>query len=1239
MTAGICLERSADMVIALLAVLKTGAAYVPLDPNLPRERLAFMLQDSGIEVLLTQRHLLDALPGVRTRTICLDTDQGLIAEQPGEAPQVDASPESLAYVIYTSGSTGQPKGVQIPHRALSNFVLSMQREPGISSGDTLLAVTPLSFDIAALEVFLPLSLGAGVVIAGREEAINGPRLLRLLNQCGATVMQATPATWRMLVNSDWEKSPELKILCGGETLPRDLADQLLARGKSVWNLYGPTETTIWSSICEVRPGTGQVPLGHPIANTQLYLLDTHLQAVPVGVAGELCIGGVGLARGYRGRPELTAEKFIPDPFSRSPGARLYRTGDLARYHPDGTIEFLGRMDHQVKIQGHRIELGEIESVLSRQRAVKTCVVVDREGPGGQRRLVAYLERNGEPTPNHNELRTFLKETLPDYMIPAVFVFLDALPLTPHGKVNRKALPDPDPSRPDLERAFVAPKSRTEMILAEIWQLVLGINRIGLQDNFFDLGGASIQSLEVCTRAREAGIILAPEMIFRHPTIAELAGALDAVPCQALVEDVGGEGIDGISPPATHDQVFDSATLRPAVRTGQRNTIIESLGTYLPSKRVTTDEVIAGCKHPLEFPLEKLTGIHERRIAGETEFAFDLALKAAEDCLSFSRFQTGDVDLLICANISRQDGPGEFSFEPCTAVRLKAALGFDNALAFDISNACTGMFTAIAVVDSFLRTGAIRCGMVVSGEYISHLTATAQKEMEGFLDSRLACLTLGDAGAAMILESAPDDRVGFHALDLYTLGRYADLCIAKATDRSHGGAIMYTDSIRQNAVAVKEAVRHSARVLRRFGWTPESFQHILMHQTSETALRDAAREINQMFGAKASGSENTIINLAERGNTATTTHALALRDSIRSGRIQPGDRLVFGITGSGQTIGAALYTFDDLPSRLRQAPRPVNPQSRRMAPKTRLFKMEGGVAFTSMGTADVRAESESERSAVALAAAAAEDCLQRAALDRRSVELLIHCGVFREEYLCEPALAALIAGRLQINAEIDSTADSRTFVFDVLNSGAGFLNACHLGAQFVEAGSYKTVLVTASEIENNASSSDHALRGIRETGSAAILRRDEGGDRGFGAFAFASFPEHLDSLRSFSRTGTGGTWLAIERDPAYEEHLLESIPQVVLELLESEGLKAADIHAVFPPQMSSSFTADLVRRLRLPTASCITPCDDDGGPDWYTSSLPCALRRAFDSELIHSGETGLFIQAGAGIQVGCALYRF
>ena len=522
---GICVERSLEMVIGLLAILKAGGAYIPLDPNYPKERLKFILEDTQAPVLLTQVSLLEETPQHKAQVVCLDTDWHLIARQGQENLLCKLNTDNLAYTIYTSGSTGKPKGVQISHSALSNFLYSMRQAPGLTSQDTLLAVTTYSFDIAALELFLPIIVGARLVVASREVASDGIQLSAKIIDSKATVMQGTPATWQLLLAAGWDGNHQLKILCGGEALPNNLASKLLQQCASVWNMYGPTETTIWSAASQLKTDSEIIPISHPIANTQLYILDQYSQLVPVGVAGELCIAGQGLARGYFKRPDLTAEKFISNPFSKE-AELLYKTGDLARYLPNGDIEYLGRIDNQVKVRGFRIELGEIEAVISQYPVVRETVVVVREDSVDSQRIVAYVVPHKEQTLAIAELRNFLESKLPNYMVPTAFVPLEALPLTPNGKVDRKALPAPELTQ--ISSSNIAPASTPiENLLAGIWAEVLGIDKVGIDNNFFELGGHSLIATRVISQVRQVFQVELPlRYLFEKPTVAGLGKEIE-----------------------------------------------------------------------------------------------------------------------------------------------------------------------------------------------------------------------------------------------------------------------------------------------------------------------------------------------------------------------------------------------------------------------------------------------------------------------------------------------------------------------------------------------------------------------------------------------------------------------------------------------------------------------------------------------------------------------------------------
>jgi amino acid adenylation domain-containing protein len=559
---GIAVDRGVDMLAALLGVLKAGAGYVPLDPQFPHERLAYMAADAGLALLLTsQEHA--AHFDLRGRPVLLVDDVVAGEAMPAQRIGRDggaASPEDVAYVIYTSGSTGRPKGVRVPHRAVSNFLDSMRIEPGLGALDRLVAVTTLSFDIAVLELFLPLAVGAEVFIADRETAGDGVALAALLESNGATAMQATPSTWRLLLDAGWRGTQTFKALCGGEPMAPELASSLLKRCGTLWNLYGPTETTVWSTCARVVQATAaalpDVHIGRPIANTRVWIVDAHGELCPIGVPGELLIGGDGVTLGYLDRPELTAERFVADRFSERHGVHsdvpeplLYRTGDRARWRPDGNLEHLGRLDHQVKVRGYRIELGEIEANLAAQGDIANVLATVREDQPGDQRLVAYVVPNVGASVDEASLRTHLRDLLPAYMVPQHFVVLDKLPLLPNGKVDRNSLPAPAEvakAMPSVaqhtDAAVVDPRVR---YLSEVWTELLGMPA-GADDNFFELGGHSMLAVQMASRVeRDTGVRIKLIRLGAE-TLAQVAAGLPLVAAESAPSaGVGGRISNGL----------------------------------------------------------------------------------------------------------------------------------------------------------------------------------------------------------------------------------------------------------------------------------------------------------------------------------------------------------------------------------------------------------------------------------------------------------------------------------------------------------------------------------------------------------------------------------------------------------------------------------------------------------------------------------------------------------------------
>jgi amino acid adenylation domain-containing protein len=516
---GIFCERSIEMIVGVLGTLKAGAAYVPLDPAYPQERIRFMLEDAQVKVLLTQSHLKESLPEHSAEFISLDSEWERIAQESASNPVSSVQAENLAYVIYTSGSTGSPKGVLVTHRGIGNLAAAQIDAFEVEPASRVLQFAATSFDASVSEIAMALLSGATLCLASQNSMLPGPALKATLREQDISVVTLPPTVLAALPADEF---PSLRtLILAGEACTGELV-KLWSNGRRFINAYGPTEGTVCATIaiCQGDEGT---PIGRPMRNVEVYLLDQHLRPVPVGVVGEIYIGGVGLARGYNNRPDLTAERFIPHFFSSEPGGRLYRTGDMGRWLPRGEIEYLGRTDHQVKVRGFRIELGEIEAALLSHEAVKEAVAMVREEASGEKRLIAYVVAQREQAATVSELRRHLREIVPEFMLPSAFVMIDKLPLSPNGKVDRRALPEPDNARPALEQAFVAPRSQIEQRIARVWENVLGIERVGAHDNFFDLGGHSLQMIRVQDKLREEfAEKLSIVELFQYPTVSALA---------------------------------------------------------------------------------------------------------------------------------------------------------------------------------------------------------------------------------------------------------------------------------------------------------------------------------------------------------------------------------------------------------------------------------------------------------------------------------------------------------------------------------------------------------------------------------------------------------------------------------------------------------------------------------------------------------------------------------------------
>ncbi len=527
-------ERDAGLMVGLLGILRSGAAYLPIDLSYPAERISFMIRDSGAQYLVTTKTVSREFKEAELPSSVLTIDHitAVNGVHPSDLQDL-TTPDAAAYLIYTSGSTGLPKGVKVSHGALSNFLGAMRREPGITATDAVLSVTSLAFDISILELLLPLVTGARTIIVGKDVQSDGSALAALMRTAAPTIVQSTPSGWRLLMQAGWLGAPGVTAIVGGETMPRDLAEWLESRVDRVYNAYGPTETTVWSTLAQLAPGD-PITVGRPIANTRVYVLDAAQQVLPIGVPGEVFIGGAGVADGYHARPELTAERFLQDPFHS--GGRMYRTGDFGRWRSDGRLEHLGRMDGQVKLRGFRIETGEIEAALLTQPAVSAAVVGIRNGAENDPRLVAWVRLRDDADCTVSELRRHLRRSLPEFMVPSMLLLVDAIPLTPNGKIDRAALPDPFGNAMGTTREFVEPTTPAERMIAEIWRGLLGVERVGATDRFFDLGGHSLLAMQAAAEiSARASVRVEPRLLFFR-TLSDLAAICVAdrsAPARAL----------------------------------------------------------------------------------------------------------------------------------------------------------------------------------------------------------------------------------------------------------------------------------------------------------------------------------------------------------------------------------------------------------------------------------------------------------------------------------------------------------------------------------------------------------------------------------------------------------------------------------------------------------------------------------------------------------------------------------
>ncbi|MCJ8328715.1 MAG: hypothetical protein MJH11_01840 [Lentisphaeria bacterium] len=664
-----------------------------------------------------------------------------------------------------------------------------------------------------------------------------------------------------------------------------------------------------------------------------------------------------------------------------------------------------------------------------------------------------------------------------------------------------------------------------------------------------------------------------------------------------------------------------------------NSIIESMGVYFPERTVTTKNILESCKNLVMYPLERITGIESRRMAGQTEFSIDLAKNSIAECLRRSKYRPEDIDLLICCNISRYDEKGAVSFEPSTAVQLKHHFSLSNAICFDISNACAGMFTGVNIADSFLKAGVANRALVVSGEYITHLTNTVQKEISDQKDdNRMACLTLGDSGAAVILERSTNNDYGFHDIDMLTLGDYSDLCIAEPTSEDHGGFVMITNASKLHHVAITESIKMTVDKIRKYK-LQGSLNHFLMHQTASSAIKQTYRGINQLLGGQLWNSNNVIDNLRYRGNTSTTSHFVALWDKIHDDTIQNYESVMFTVQASGITLGVMPYTLDDLPERIRND---KTPQKLLEAAKLS-DKPEQKTERITIRASGLDVHRSGKADSLVLATNAVKNALGETDVDLSEYDLMINAGVYRNNYLAEPAVATMVAGNIKLNSDVEDWQKSKTFAFDIINGACGFLYTCFTAESMLKSGKFNKAICVTSEIENNKQSVSDKMVGIKESGAALLLEKTKE-NQGFIDYHFSSFTDHLNQFRSKVITVDKNSYLDFKRDDKFEESLINCIDTSCEEFLAKHNLSFDDIALVFPPQMCTEWIRNLGKKLNLNSDKLII-VEEDNTENYYTTSIPFCLRHVESKGLAKEGEIALMIEAGSGINVALALYQF
>ena len=1217
----LCMDRSPYMIASVIGILKSGNIYVPIDPRTSTIRINEIISQVKPELILTDS-------GSRTKfkhRSCLDINSVIdkLKTYVENSNVVEIDPNAIAFLTFTSGTTGKPKGVPIKHISLLNKILNFHSTIKFQKGDQFILLTSISFDPSIAQIFLPLVNGGTLHLVDFQKELDTEFFWDYVIKHKINVLYTFSSFLNVLLDYPIKRKPSLKyVFLGAELFPPKLLTKIKQKLNvhKIINMYGPTEVTVNATMYVIGPkyknDGSAIPIGKPLPGYEVFFLDNKRNILAENQKGEIAISGVGLSPGYFKDGNQSDVKFIWKEINGK-RKRIYLTGDLGWRDKDEFIHFVGRKDHQVKINGVRIELSGIEAIINQHPKVdKSHVVYDKRN----KKILAFIESRNV---KQKDIGDFLDENLPDYMRPNQFMLIDESPKLVNGKIDRRKLLQIAKSVNDSpEKSRYT--SKNESLLLKIWSDIFEGNQIRVTDDFFELGGGSLQSVILVNRLRRAGIKIAPSDIFQYPTIKQLAKICDQ-------KDTGYSDMSNIVPENdyAYNRPLRAVKKIPAIDEGLTNTRIETIAAYLPRNTKLTTELIKNCKNKVRFPLERFTGIKKRHVVSKGEFSYELASKAIERCLKQSNYKPRDVDLLICCNICKSIGVNQFLFEPCFSLMLKRDFKMTNAISFDLTNACAGMFTGVYLADLLIKGGAVKNALIVSGEYISQLGVVAQKEIEEeFFDQRLPCLTLGDAGVALIIDQSKNSS-GINYIDLLSLSKFSDLCIAQMSKL--GGPIMRTDSIRSSEVGIRPGIGHAIDSMKINNWKPEKVDHFILHQTSTTTIHNAIKELNSMMGKEIASTKNVIFNLENKGNTASTCQFLALHDGIKEGKIKPYDKVVFPVSGSGRTIGTALVSLDDLPTRMNRG------NGKKIITKVKENRSakpnyKRGAIIRSIQTfVPNKKENINTRDMNKLVA---KKVLKESGIEKEQIDMVIYSGIYRDNYIFEPAIATFAAGDLGINHSKYQFGGPQTLCFDIFNGNISTWNALSMISHFIRSGRIYSALIISSDINNNKGLKSNPFP-MKEVGAAILITASKDNSIGFSDFVFDYDTNYVDHKKVYSVFQKGQTFLKKEIKEIKSEHLIDLTVKCLERLFHKEKLNKNLIDKFLLTGLSEIEITKVANAMSIDLNKF--ELDSLKGDEYMSSQFSFNMKGIMKEVRANTKKRIVLAGVGSGLQISSVLY--